>query len=1150
MPTVCGSDHDSAQDGRVPGDGEATEAGASAGAVSGREPEPAREQPRVFGDYRILREIGRGGMGVVYEAWQASLARRVALKVLSQGLGDSRRRRRFEREARSAGRLHHTNIVPVFGFGEHEGIPYYVMQCIKGVGLDAALDDPRRAAARLASTEAAAESSAASDVTEGHAAAADPTAQVVPDPPELPLPRTDVDAGDGASVPPEPETVADPPPRHRPPEVLDDGPSRWKWVATLGVQAASGLDYAHSQGVLHRDVKPSNLLLDERGILWVTDFGLAKWGDHHDLTQSDDVVGTLRYMPPEAFDGVYGPAGDVYGLGLTLYELLARRPAFDESDRGRLIRQVSQASPPRLRKLDRRIPLDLATVVHKAIERRPEDRYASAAELGADLARFLEDRPVLARRASPAECYWRWARRNPAIAVLGAILTAVLVLATVGSLAAAGRFREQAEAQRLLADAARRARDEEAGARRLAQRALRDLEASRAEEDRTLYDTRASLAGAAWAADDYGQYRSFLDLMRPAPGAVDRRGWEWRHLLALNSEALREVGSPGDSFVAVAMHPDGSSFATLAPTGTMRVWGTSDGRELLTIRAPNADGRNSNLHIGVLALAYSPDGRRLAGAGGDGAIGVYDAATGERLRRLEEGEVSVLSLAWSPDGSRLAAGLAGHAVRVWDVEGGRLEPGPPDRLGGPAAAVAVSPDGRTLAAATFDGAVWLWTFDAEPRRLHVLRGHEGEARALAFSPDGSRLASAGLDGTVRIWGVAAGTAEGVLAAHKGGALCLAWPREGGWLASGGNDNSVRIWDPAAGRPLHKFLGHSEGVRALAAGRDGRALVSASPEGVAKVWDAGSSPRPRTFEAPATVAYGGAAGCVAISRDGRLVASGHFDGIAQIWDAATGALLHRLRAADSGVRALAFSPDGRRLAASAGEPRPARGEVVVWDLADGRPVATYRSHGEVVDAVAFLDDRRIASAGGDRKVHVWDPATAERLMILEGHAEGVRRLALSGDGRTLASGSDDGTVRLWDAATGRPGPVFAAAADVLALAFSEDGRWLASAVRGGSILLWDPSRPGDPRRLDGHARDVLALVFSPDGRLISGGLDKCVRVWDVEGGRAILTLRDHGAAVTGVAISRDGGRLASSSFDHTVKVWEAPPAAPDQPANAK
>lgn len=1129
MPTVFGDDPDSARGVHPPTVADATEAGASRA--------PASEPPRIFGDYRLLREIGRGGMGVVYEAWQESLARRVALKVLSHGLIDSRRRRRFEREARSAGRLHHTNIVPVFGFGESEGTPYYVMQCIKGVSLDATLDERWRAAPRLASTEAAGDSSAAWEGTEGRVAVVDPTihADMGHSPP--PMPETDALAlahgHDPEADPSDPEEGAcGPAPRPPWEGALGDGPARWKWVAQVGLQAASGLDHAHSQGVLHRDVKPSNLMLDDYGTVWVTDFGLAKWGDHNDLTQSDDVVGTLRYMPPEALDGVYTPAGDVYGLGLTLYELLARRPAFDERDRTRLILQVALASPPPLRKLDRRIPLDLATIVHKSIERRAADRYASAADMGADLARFLEDRPVKARRTSPVERYWRWARRNPAIATLGAILTAVLVVVTIGSLVTAGWFREQAEVQRRLADDERRSRDE-------AQRAYIALEAAQEEEDRTLYDTRASLAGAAWAADDYGQYRSLIDLMRPKPGAVDRRGWEYRYLLGLDSEVLREVQAPGGSFVAISMRPDGSSFATLAPDGTMQVWGATDGLERLKIRAPNTAGQ-SDLRIGVLALAYSPDGRRLAGAGGDGSIGVYDAETGERERLLANvGNVSVLALAWSPDGSRLAAGLAGNAVQVWEVAAGAMMTGREGRHGGRVAAVAFSPDGKTVAAAGGDGVVKLWSVDAELGFLRDLGGHSGEVRGVAFSPDGSRLASAGLDGTVRVWDVVSGAPVAVMAAHKGGALCLAWPREGGWLASGGNDNAVQIWDPAAGRLLHKFLGHSEEVRALSASPDGGALASASPEGVAKLWDPRSPDRPRTFEESAKIPYGGAAACVAISADGRHVAAGHFDGVAHVWEASTGKLLHSLKASESGVRALAFSPDGLRLVTSSGEPKPPRGAATVWDLADGRALATYREHGEVVDAVAFLDDRRIASAGGDRKVHVWDPATGARLLTLEGHAEGIRRLALSHDGRTLASGADDGTIRLWDAATGRPGTVLDAGGDVLALAISADGRSIAAALRNSPILLWDPAHPGLPRRFVGHARDVLALAFTPDGRLISGGVDKCVRVWDVEGGRPILALRDHGAAVTGLAISSDGERIASSSFDHTVKVWEAP-----------
>jgi len=673
-------------------------------ATAGRDPDDTPEEgaeadaasrsgrARIFGDYRILREVGRGGMGVVYEAWQISMGRRVALKVLSHGLGDPCRRRRFEREARSAGRLHHTNIVPVFGFGEHQGTPYYVMQYIRGVGLDAVLNDGAAATGRLAPTEAATASSAVAargsatrdelEVSEPMSAGfgVDPREIVDgPDPSACPWGWTEPDglersppriAAEGL----DPESTD--PPFPRSPAGPADGPERWKWTARLGVQAAGGLDHAHSQGVLHRDVKPSNLLLDEHGILWLTDFGLAKLDDDHDLTRSGVVVGTLRYMPPEALDGVHGRAGDVYGLGLTLYELLARRPAFDGVDRARLLWQVSQTTPPPLRKLDRRIPLDLATVVHKAIERRPADRYATAAELAADLARFLEDRPILARRASAAERYWRWARRNPSVAVLGAILTAVLVLATVASLAAARRFREQADDQRLLAEAARRAGAEEAEARRGAQRALRELQAARDEEDRTLYDTRASLAGAAWAADDYGQYRALLELMRPTLGKDDARGWEWRYLTGLDSEASRSVGGPDDSFAAVATRPDGSEFATADFHGVIRIWRTDDGGPRRTIRAANSSGRLYDLRAGVQALAYSPDGRLLAGPGGDGAVAVYDAETGDRLRLLGDPSLAVLALAFSPDGSRLAAGLAGHTFRIWDVDADAAPPSP------------------------------------------------------------------------------------------------------------------------------------------------------------------------------------------------------------------------------------------------------------------------------------------------------------------------------------------------------------------------------------------------------------------------------------------------------------------------------------------
>ena len=185
----------------------------------------------------------------------------------------------------------------------------------------------------------------------------------------------------------------------------------WQSVARVGIQVAEALDYAHKQGVIHRDVKPSNLLLDARGTVWVADFGLAKADDQDNLTHTGDILGTLRYMPPEAFEGRSGARGDIYSLGLTLYELLAFRPGYEERDRNMLIKRVTSEEPPRLRSLNADVPRDLETIVHKAIDRDPDHRYPTAGELAADLQRYLDDEPIHARRTTPMERCARWCRR-------------------------------------------------------------------------------------------------------------------------------------------------------------------------------------------------------------------------------------------------------------------------------------------------------------------------------------------------------------------------------------------------------------------------------------------------------------------------------------------------------------------------------------------------------------------------------------------------------------------------------------------------------------------------------------------------------------------------------------------------------------------
>jgi serine/threonine protein kinase/tetratricopeptide (TPR) repeat protein len=444
-------------DGRLPGHDDLT--GSFLGGEAGHSPAPER-----LGEYRIIREVGRGGMGIVYEAEQQSLGRHVALKVLaSSALLDPQRVARFRREAKAAARLHHTNIVPVFGVGESAGVHYYVMQYIAGAGLDRLFDDVRRL---QPAGDGEIEGDCGGDG--GHDQGSRVTSlelarTILEGRPEVPEARA-VSAGTEEASRPSADRVSSTTESASGLSVLSagSGPGRSyaRGVVEVGVQVAEALEYAHEQGTLHRDVKPSNILLDAHGIAWVTDFGLAKTAADDDLTHTGDIVGTVRYMAPERFHGRCDARSDVYGLGLTLYELLARRRVFDGADRNSLIHQISQSQPTRLRKLDRSIPRDLETIVHKAIEKDPAHRYATAGAMAADLRCVLEDRPIRARRATPIERIWRWSRRNVVTAALAFV--AALSLLTAAVVGWAG----YATTTRALAGEASRRKEAESATRR------------------------------------------------------------------------------------------------------------------------------------------------------------------------------------------------------------------------------------------------------------------------------------------------------------------------------------------------------------------------------------------------------------------------------------------------------------------------------------------------------------------------------------------------------------------------------------------------------------------------------------------------------------------------------------------------------------
>ncbi|MDO5553816.1 MAG: serine/threonine-protein kinase [Planctomycetia bacterium] len=357
--------------------------------------QPVKCPPQIL-QYRVVREIGKGGMGIVYEAHDETLDRTVALKILRTFHGEEEQAaKRFRREAKMAAQLHHTNIVPVFGSGTFDGTFFYVMQYINGISIDQLVSD------FILQKELGAEER-------------DSAFRRVPlDFPALFRRLKYNEDSDSAHI--------------------HSFTAYCRLVARVGAEVAAALDYAHRHEILHRDIKPSNILLDEQGTVWVTDFGLAKPIGETDLTQQGQIIGTLRYLSPEGLEGEFTPQSDIFSLGLTLYEMLTLTPAFGETNYSRLLGQVSasQFQPPR--KVNPLIPKDLETIILKATARYPTKRYQSGGDLADDLTRFLEERPIRARRSSVLEQGWRWCRRNKLSASLLGLSLLLLVLLTTGS---------------------------------------------------------------------------------------------------------------------------------------------------------------------------------------------------------------------------------------------------------------------------------------------------------------------------------------------------------------------------------------------------------------------------------------------------------------------------------------------------------------------------------------------------------------------------------------------------------------------------------------------------------------------------------------------------------------------------------------------
>ncbi len=1131
-----------------------------------------------LGDYRILREVGRGGMGVVYEAEQESLGRHVALKVLlGHALQSPQTVLRFRREARSAARLHHTNIVPVFGVGEQDGAHYYVMQFIHGRGLDEVIQELRQlrpdAAPPGPQTEHRPGDASAADLARAFATgqfSRTVSAPCNPGPDATPAPEV-ARAGPAALAAATQESVrleAEPVAAPRRMETSDreltrgiaslSGTSRhyWREVARVGVQVARALEYAHSQGILHRDIKPSNLLLDLHGAVWVADFGLAKAIADDNLTHTDDIVGTLRYMAPERFNGQADARSDIYGLGLTLYELLSLKSAFGATDRLRLIRQVTDEEPPRPRQLVPEIPNDLETICLKCIEKQASRRYGSAEELADDLDRWLEGRPIAARRVSAWERAVKWAQRKPALASLVAITTGSLL----GGMSLVGWYNIQLS--RALANSHREQRRAERGA---------DI-------------ANLNLIRFSIQAGDVSSALAALDKLAPADaGAEDRRGFEWHYLRRLCDYELLSRWETGVPIECLAYSPDGKKIATghgysthqrfEDRPGDLQIRDAETGRLLLPA---------FEAHRGpVFDLAFSPDGRRIATAGADRTAKIWDAGTGKLVYTLGGHPFEVNGVAFSPDGKWIATAsgyrYAPHGglvlqteppgeVALWDastglnvwretesagaVHGVLFAPsGEPRLASGSSMSLKVRDPatGRVLLESTGDGGIPT-SFSADGRSLFTRGwGHGGIREDVSERGEYKPLRSFRRIGDPQVIPWIKFNMISTALFQPPAADYIAFAN--GLILSdttnvGGRERALNLFLIADSRRdtiLYSLHAHRAPVRDLAFRFDGKRLASADATGTIVTW------LPFQSKPPAFVhRYPCSVRAVAFRPDGRELAAAGEDGIVRLEGIdAAGPRVER-KGHELVVLALAYSPDGRSLASAGMD-----GSIRVGPADGTNSPRVLGKHTGPVHGLAFRppDGRQLASASSDGTVRLWDPEGARAVQVLSGHSGIVLCVAYSSDGGQLASVGGDGVVRLWNPGSGRltrswqPHLSNLSSPMIHAVTFvGSDGRTLATAESDRIIRLWDTANCRLVRELKGHTLDVVALACGGVGqpRLVSAGKDMTIRLWDPETGQEILSLLGHSSDVLSVSFSNDGARLASAGVDRTVRIWEANP----------